>query len=197
MKHQYPLSALIERRLDELCIRRADLVRRMGYANVNKGMRRFGDIMNGDMRMAAILREKLAMALEVDIAIVDEAIAETRAAVQDEADRRYRASFKPHAVILTERTIPSPIFAAAFVGVDRLLRIDFDEGSSPVTFVKQVVRQLPEGVPAFGLVTGFVVNYSPDHAVVFDRDGDPVAELDEAVRIGQANVSVGGRSLSV
>ena len=184
LKHSYPLSALIERRLDALGISRADLVRGLSYANFNKGDRRLGDILNGDMRMAAILREKLAIALELDVAVVDQAIAETRAAIRDEEDRCYRASFKSHAVILTERTIPRPIFAAAFIGVDRLLRIDFEEGSSPVTFADQVLRQLPEGVPCFGRVTGFVVNFSPDHAVQFDRDGNPVATHTNAARIG-------------
>jgi len=32
--------------------------------------------------------------------------------------------FRPHAIIVTERSIPSPIFVAALIGVEKILRID-------------------------------------------------------------------------
>jgi hypothetical protein len=55
-----------------------------------------------------------------------------------------------------------------------------------VSFVRQVLDRLPEGVPAFGRPVGFVINYSPDKAVRFDLNGQPIAILDEAVRPGTA-----------
>jgi len=33
-------------------------------------------------------------------------------------DKIWRENFRPHAIILTERTVPSPIFVAAIIGVE-------------------------------------------------------------------------------
>ena len=57
---------------------------------------------------------------------------------------------------------------------------------------RQVLDRLPEGVPAFGKTVGFVINYSPDKAVRFDRNGQPVAILDKAVRPRTAVLRLGG-----
>jgi hypothetical protein len=101
-----------------------------------------------------------------------------------------------HAIILTERTVPSPIFVAAMIGVEKLLRIDLDATQGPVSFVKQVLYRLPEGVPAFGKTAGFVINYSPDKEVRFDPNGKPIAILDKAARPGTATLfPLGGRPI--
>jgi len=98
--------------------------------------------------------------------------------------------------ILTQRTVPSPIFVAAIIGVEKLLRIDLDPTQGPVSFVRQVLDRLPEGVPAFGKPMGFVINYSPDKAVRFDSNGQPIAMLDKAVRQGTAVLlRLGGRPI--
>jgi hypothetical protein len=45
--------------------------------------------------------------------------------------------FQPHAVILTERSVPQPIFVAAIIGVERLLRVDFDLDGERKSYVKK------------------------------------------------------------
>jgi hypothetical protein len=65
-----------------------------------------------------------------------------------------------------------------------------------VSFVRQVLDRLPEGVPAFGKPMGFVINYSPDKAVRFDSNGQPIAMLDKAVRPGTAFLRLGGRAIT-
>jgi hypothetical protein len=117
---------------------------------------------------------------------------------RQEAEARekiWRENFCPHAIILTERTVPSPIFVAAMIGVEKLLRIDLDATQGPVSFVRQVLDRLPEKVPAFGKPIGFVINYSPDTAVRFDSNGQPIETLDEAVRPGTAVLRLGGRPI--
>ncbi len=98
--------------------------------------------------------------------------------------------FRPYAIILTAYTVPSPIFAAAFIGADKLKRIDFKTGSSPVTYVKQVLKQLPEGIPCFGKTTGFIINYEPDKAVQFDEFGNPILVLNSAYVMGSAQIRI-------
>jgi hypothetical protein len=41
-------------------------------------------------------------------------------------DRSHPSNVRPHGIILTEKTVPSPIFVAAMIGVEKLLRIDLD-----------------------------------------------------------------------
>jgi hypothetical protein len=100
-------------------------------------------------------------------------------------------------VILTERSVPSPIFVAAFMGVDRLLRIRLDTDAPPDTFSQQARQRLPPdgGVPGFGWIVGYVVNYSPDEAVQFDLEGHEVARFGRAIRLGQTTVRIGGRTV--
>jgi len=66
----------------------------------------------------------------------------------------WRENFCPHAIILKERTVPSPIFVAAMIGVEKLLRIDVDATQGPVSFVRQVLDRLPEGSPRLANLLG-------------------------------------------
>ena len=131
---------------------------------------------------------------------LDQTVREIKLVERQEAEARdkiWRENFCPHAIILTERTVPSPIFVAAIIGVEKLLRIDLDATQGPVRFVRQVLDRLPEGVPAFGKTAGFVINYSPDKAVRFDQNWQPIAILDKAVRPGTAVLlRLGGRPIA-
>ncbi len=91
---------------------------------------------------------------------------------------------------------------AAMIGVDRLLRVDFDLTAGPLTFVQQALLGVREklaiwkvaAIPTFGKATAVVVNYSPDHAVEFDLTGNPVRVLEQAHRPGTATFSFKGRA---
>jgi hypothetical protein len=51
-------------------------------------------------------------------------------------------------------------------------------------------------IPAFDHATGILVNYSPDHAVRFDLQGNVIEMLNRARRIGEATFTLGRRPLS-
>lgn len=111
--------------------------------------------------------------------------------IEDSSDARqadqnasYRASFRPHAILITERTVPSQITICGMVKGDRLRVVTFDDDIPRDTYVQHVLDQLPDGLPFFGDVTGFAVNYTPDHATIHDRDGRVTQTLDRAFRIG-------------
>jgi hypothetical protein len=110
-----------------------------------------------------------------------------------------RATFKPHAIILTERRCPQPIFVAAFVGVDRLLRIDCDLAAPRASFVRQSLNGISGKVgtdgkiTAFGFPVGFVVNYAANRAIRFDLEGCALELLPKAYCPGRADLSVHGR----
>ena len=121
------IARLIRERMRDLGITRGGLVRRMGYCNIAKGCRRIDQVCHGQVEMAGKLRDALVRGLEVDIEVVDKAIEGTRTEMIAAEDKAYRESFKPHAVILTERKIPSQITIYAMTGGSRH-RHDSDEG---------------------------------------------------------------------
>jgi hypothetical protein len=171
--------------------------------NIAKGIRRIDVLCEGNIEETKQFMDVLPQALETSAEIVtlalDQTVREIELAEQQEAEARdkvWRENFCPHAVVLTERTVPSPIFVAAIIGIEKLLRIDLDATQGPVSFVRQVLDRLPEGVPAFGKPIGFVIKYSPDKAVRFDSNGQPIAMLDKAVRPGTAVLRLGGRPIT-
>lgn len=199
---QLPITALIIQRSNELGLSRAELVRRSGYTNISKGLRRLDELCDGDFRSARGLIQALPTALEVSSDVVAKAVEDTQRHFRETEEAAYRSSFVPHAIILTDRKIPQPIFVAAIVGVDQLLRVDFDLTKEPTTFMEQAFRGVREKIgkgscgriPAFGKPTGVVVNFSPDHAVEFDLKGNPLRVLERAHRPGTASFSLKGRA---
>ena len=196
--------ALIRSRLTELGLSRGEFAKRLGYKNIAKGIRRIDALCEGNINGTKQFLDVLPRALETSAETVkralDQTVREIELAEKQEAEARdkiWRENFCPHAIILTEHTVPSPIFVAAMIGVEKLLRIDLDATQGPVSFVRQVLDRLPERVPAFGKPIGFVINYSPDKAVRFDPNGQPIEMLDKAVRPGTAVLlRLGGRPIS-
>jgi hypothetical protein len=91
---------------------------------------------------------------------------------------------------VTERSVPSPIFVAALIGVENILRIDFDTSLPEETYVQQALAQLPEQTIAFGRPVGVTINYAPDRAVRYDLNGDPIETLTTTVQCGKAYLTI-------
>lgn len=212
------IESFIRARLLELGLNEEQLLHRLGYRNIRKGRDHLAQVFAGhfDRRM---LVQRLPEALELPAGVVRSVIVETGRQIRGNQDAAYRATFQPHAVVLTEQTVPQPIFIAAFIGVARLLRIDFDLATTPDTFLAQALEGLIEKllefnprlrdaglasevvrhrgeIPAFGAPTGIIINYSPDSAARYDLDGNLIEKLDRAKRLGSTGYSVSGRPLS-
>ncbi|WP_146159845.1 hypothetical protein [Bradyrhizobium sp. MOS002] len=173
---------------------------RLGYRNPAKAAGRVHALCDGHVtsRKSIAALERLPDALQVSAEAVQQALAATVAQkaalkwarVQAE-DARWRAGFRPHAVILTERKCPTQIVICGLTGgIGRWLIIPLDLSCSPLTFVDQVKRALPRKletnysggnyVPFFGVAHGFIVNYTPDTAVRFTLAGEPIESLEKA-----------------
>ena len=136
---------------DRTRLSRGELVKRLGYKNIAKGIRRIDVLCEGDLEGTKQFLDVLPQALETSAETVkraiDQTVREIELAEKQEAEARdkiWRENFRPHAIILTERTVPSPIFVAAIIGVEKLLRIDLDPTQGPVSFVRQALDRLPE-----------------------------------------------------
>ena len=203
-----PIGELISRRSHELGIGPSELARRCGYKNIGKGLRRLEELCRGEFQRTRGLISSLPRALGVTVDVVQKAIDDTAKQLHEAEEAAWRASFKPHAIILTDRRIPQPIFVAAIIGTRELLQIDFAPCATADTYVSLAIEGIRARLarwnrefnplmslgsyhlPAFGRPTCFVVNYSPDHAVRFDLDGHALESLPTAHRIGQATLFI-------
>jgi hypothetical protein len=107
---------------------------------------------------------------------------------------RESSGFAPHAVILTARTRPQPIFVIDFDLVTSLpdaraisIRRSMEFGSN----WRNSNLRSREHLRSFLISADQLafVNYSPDRAVRFDLDGNAVEILQRAYLIGQAYLS--------
>ena len=207
-----PIKTLISNRCDALSLRLSDLVRRCGYKNISKGLRRLESVQQGCFKGNEALIQALPSALEVPADVVKEAVAATQRQIYEANEAAWRAAFRPHAVILTEKDRPEQIFIAAIIGVERLLRVDLDPTEGEVTYIGQALKGIrqkfarwnPKGIdvssvglgdlplPTFGRPVGVIVNYTPDRAVRFDLSGNPIEAFDRAHRIGEAQLFLKG-----
>ena len=211
-----PLAHLIQTRMQELGLDREALGFRLGYQNPLKAAGRVYALCNGHLTSAksrAALR-RLPEAIEVPSEAVQRALDATeerfaeqerqaeaqRRLAREEEERAWRAAFKPHAVIQTERTVPSQITICGLMGgAGPLLIIPCDLSKPPITFIQQAIAALPRRhedgrryVMFFGEALGLIINYSPDRAVRCDLDGNPLEVLPKAYRIGEVQLSIGG-----
>jgi hypothetical protein len=204
----------------ELRLDRQTLGLRLGYQNPLKAAGRVYALCEGNLRSrkSRTALKRLPEALEIPPEVVERTVAateqifsdmETQAEEQrrraaEAAEAEWRTRFRPHAVIHTERTLPSQIiFCGLTGGAERWLIIPFDLSKPPISFIKQALGALPErthvrrdgkrSVPFFGEVLGIIINYSPDRAVRCDIVGTPLEILSRAYRPGQIRLSLGGK----
>lgn len=169
-----PLADLIKDRLNHGSISKTDLVLGLGYSSLSKGHRRLSCWMQGrDLKNLIPHSERLSGLLSVSEQDMLDAIAQTQQILRDRADAAYAASFEPHAIFKTERTIPSQITFAAMTNMRQRLRLGFPTGLAVEGYPAYVLRHRPDMVPFFGKVVGFWINYQPDRAVEFDLMGVP------------------------
>ena len=104
----------------------------------------------------------------------------------------------PTPILSVPRIAPSQItFYGLTGGPERWLKIPLDLSQPPVTYALQAhdfVAKTPF-VPYHGRTTGFIVNYTPDSVVRFDRDGNPVEHVHRAYIPGQVEVFIGKKKL--
>jgi hypothetical protein len=220
MQIKLPLTELIEARLRQLGLTPQALGFRLGYSNPAKAVGRIYALCEGylDNRKSRAALVRLADALELPADQVQRVIELTRESLVEQkpianerlrAENRakefaWRAEFKPHAVIITERRIPSQVtFCALAGGPETLLTIPLDLSQPAITFVRQAVARLQRKAPVskngrryvrfFGESLGLIINYSPDHALRCDLEGNPIEWLSAAYRLGQIELTLGSR----
>src|SRR6266508_4456089 len=109
MNNPQTLAKLVEERRGQLGLTAPDLIRRAGYQNTAKGLRRLQALMKGNFESSRGLIARLPEALNLAPETITQAIEETRRQIREEEEGAYRASFKPARTgFMTE---PSPSVA--------------------------------------------------------------------------------------
>lgn len=178
------LDGLISRRMDELGLSENQLFLRLGLRSPERGAAMMRRIVSGTLEGIGYLREPLARTLQVPVSEVDAAIAVSRSWRRARLERLWRASFEPHAVLLTHPRPPKVAAAALRLAGAGKLIVTLPPSVPVVCRPRWVQSRLPARVPGFGDTCGFVLNHSPDHAVRFDAGGRPVEVLPSALRRG-------------
>ena len=188
-----PIAALIFERCATLRLQRCDLVRRAGFKNVAKGLRRLDELCSGNLTATITLIAGLPGALELPPEIVADAIQETKKQIAEaaciaEEEAACRETFQPCAYLVGTTGRPSSGFMFEISGgTERWLKIHLDLTQSPATFADQaldVALKTPT-IPFFGATVGCIVNYAPDVAVLYDVNGSRVKIHDHAYRPGK------------
>lgn len=222
MVSKTPLAELIEGRMDVLNLSKETLGHRLGYRNHAKAAGRVYALCDhhpfSEKSRHALRR--LPSALELPANVVEHAVAATerifakwaqeaeeeRRLVRAADDAEWRSNFEPHAIIQTERTVPTQITLCGITGGPRRwLMIRFDTSQSAATYVQQAVDAVPKktigcldkerSVIFFGKAVGLIINYTPNSALRCDLGGRPLELLTEAYQPGNVRMPFGGRSL--
>ncbi len=195
------IGDLIETRRKELGLSKLDVIQRLGYVNISKGYRRYDAFFAGNIEQRFFL-DNLASALCLQFEKISSALEKTRLSIRqaEQFDQEcklteWRKAFKAHGIIETESSVPQPIFTAIFTDVLSRKLIELDITCGAETYRQQMMEEIPNRVGdngtiiSFGAPIGFVINYSPDHAIRYDLNGVELQEMNAALRLGEAFLS--------
>ncbi|WP_159299800.1 hypothetical protein [Spiribacter sp. SSL99] len=186
MPEQTPLEQLVRDRMAALRRARGDIGQRLSPSNPSKALRRLDAFAATGALPEDNLCERLAGALGLPVTDIADAARATRKAIEAQAEADYRARFEPHAIWTTARSQPSSTAMAGFINAPARLRLPFPSGLPTEGYVAYCQDQAPSGIPLYGPVTGFIINYTPDHARRYDLEGQPLETLQSAFRVGSA-----------
>jgi len=211
----YSIQKFILNQMKEKGIKKAELVRRTGYRNMAKGCRRLDSFINGDEFNAEFIN-KLKSALDADNEEFEEKLRETEREIMreiDEQEELRRKNFIPYLYCQTERFIPSPIFACAMIGADRMKKrmLPPDFASLPEKKRDRIRKEkiaealeLHNGrIPTFGLIKCFTQRLEYIDKVaereVYDLKGKLLPHPDEKHKLineGRATLTVKGKDIT-
>lgn len=177
------LEQLLRERMAALSLSRGDIGQRLSPNNPSKALRRLDAFAATGASRKGNLSERLAGALGLPVKDITDAADATREAIEAEAEADYRARFQPHAVWTTVRSRPSSIAMAGMINAPGRLVLLFPPDLPTEDFIAYCQAQAPQGIPLYDGVTGFTINYTPDRAVRYDLNGQPLEQLNAAVRV--------------
>jgi len=111
--------------MKETNIKKSELVKAIGYQNINKGMRKLDACITGE----GIYKNKkllfnVGRVLEIDDQTLNEAIKKTSEEIKHKQEKHERLHFKPHIYIKHSESTPRSITTVCFIGVSYFKHIE-------------------------------------------------------------------------
>jgi hypothetical protein len=157
-----------------------DLVKKMGYKNIAKGLRRLESCLT-QARVNNNFLNQLAHVTALDIKVIEEALSITQNEIRQKEIENLKINFKPHIKINHELKRPTNITAVAFIGEKQFKEIPFPKSITKDSLWNQIeeVRKMihqhqitTEGkCSLFGRITGYLYFYQFDEWIEFSTDG--------------------------
>ena len=171
------MANLINARMAGLSITRTDLVKRMVFANLDKGLRRLNGYLDTGQEDSHLL-QALPNVLCLNTAQVEAAAVATRQQIAEAENAAARESFRPHILALT-KGVRFPFFIQAVAWHQKVMRLPNEIARlSPSKQVRQVAgivrqhfREHQGSLGTWGLITGYRLQITFDHAVILNTDG--------------------------
>lgn len=181
------IEELIKSRALEVGITYAQIIRRAGYVNESKGLRRLKSLFDSNFDSTRQLIERLPEALDLPKEVIESAIAKSIRDLEALEDREWRTGFKPNLLILTEQNgKPRQITKAAICNARSRVYLEFPDELSTSHYLQYALKILPAQLIEvdcfFYAPIGFVINWSPDQATLYKLDGSYVEDLPHAQR---------------
>ncbi|MEN8214744.1 MAG: hypothetical protein ABFR19_10320 [Pseudomonadota bacterium] len=188
-----PLQKLTQDEMHARGVKRSELVRRMGFRNLNKGLRRLDGLLQ-----YLQASDRLLPLLQRALSIPDEKLRIAVAELQEQLVADERARFKPIIQVIPT-TIPSPIFVAALIPGLLNIRVPDDLASLPADKEFQVVcdlyRKHRERHSGWAKGKGAVYHRCYDESFELDQDCHLVKINAKHIGLSRAVLRVGGTPL--
>ena len=186
------IENLIISRSTALGLSLSQIISRTGLQNVDKAQRQMKQLFAGEFNKTKSIIDKLPDALELPKTEIDIAIEISKKEILYESEKNWRLTFKPHAVILTERNgRPKNIAIAAICNASRFVKFNFPTELKDNDFKSYTFSKLNENQKNIDLfffpIQNIIVNLSPDSAIIYDVNGNELSLLNRAVSL--ANLS--------
>ena len=195
MNASSPIELLIQSRCSELNMSYRELIARTAYSNISVGLKRLQQLFAADFIAARGLIDKLPAALVMSPDVINQAITDTRAQLKLDADKSYRAAFKPHYIIRTaQRGRPKQLFIAGLLNAMKYVSAEFPDDLSSndyVTYAVDSFKTNSEHIQDFFYAAeDIVINYSPDTAQIVSLQGEHIEQLVHSVRSGSLTIQL-------
>ena len=209
----YPISALILRYTSRSKEEKFNIVKKLGYKNLNKGLRRLEHLIQTG-QCPDSLREKLPTVLGIDPSAIEEAFEATLAQqrVDEEKDRRTREdyerkTFRPHLWVKHELQNPpvGSICIVAFIGIEHWKIITLPEDIASLKWSDQrmtIIEKIREhqsqecvNTNIFGKVTGYLYRKTYNDSYLFNIDGTLLQKYKSRIRKPEIYLKIGKKEI--
>ena len=180
--HKNNVEHLVHGAMEKAPLTKNEVLRRMGYSNLNKGVRRLDQFLKGDMADKTFVM-KLTEAINASLEEMQSAINSDQSRAWQRAEEHARKNFKPYIFLQTTATRPSQICIYALTGGTRAHKmIAVSESLPNESWLKQIkivrtlisehIQNTKGVVPFFGKVSGYLYCPSYDSSYEFTVQGE-------------------------